>query len=115
MVVDEYGDIQGIVTMADILEEIVGEFTTDPQNKNEEFKKESDNCYLVNGNANIRDLNKALNWKISSKSAKTVNGLILEHLGDIPETETQININNYTLEVVDGDANHIHSVRIKQA
>ena len=115
LVVDEYGDIQGIVTMADILEEIVGEFTTDPQNKNEEFKKESDNCYLVNGNVNIRDLNKALNWKISSKSAKTVNGLILEHLGDIPETETQININNYTLEVVDGDANHIHSVRIKQA
>jgi Mg2+/Co2+ transporter CorB len=115
LVVDEYGDIQGIVTLADILEEIVGEFTTDPQNKNEEFKKESDNCYLVNGNANIRDLNKALNWKIPSKSAKTVNGLILEHLGDIPETETQININNYTLEVVDGDANHIHSIRIKQA
>jgi Mg2+/Co2+ transporter CorB len=115
LVVDEYGDIQGIVTMADILEEIVGEFTTDPQNKNEEFKKESDHCYVVNGNANIRDLNKALNWKIPSKNAKTVNGLILEHLGDIPETETQININNYTLEVVDGDANHIHSIRIKQA
>ena len=114
LVVDEYGDIQGIVTMADILEEIVGEFTTDPTNRNEEFKKESANCFLVNGNANIRDLNKVLNWKIPSKSAKTINGLILEYLGDIPNPETQININNYTIEVIDGDANHIHSVRIKK-
>ena len=115
LVVDEYGDIQGIVTLADILEEIVGEFTTAPVNKNEDFKKEENDCYVVNGNANIRDLNKALNWKIPSKGAKTVNGLILEYLGDIPRAETQININNYKFEVVDSDTNHIHSVRIKQA
>jgi Mg2+/Co2+ transporter CorB len=114
LVVDEYGDIQGIVTMADILEEIVGEFTTDPTNKNEEFRKESDNCFLVNGNANIRDLNKALNWKIPSSNAKTINGLILEHLGDIPEPKTRINISNYSLEVIAGNENFIHSVRIKK-
>ena len=114
LVVDEYGDIQGIVTMADILEEIVGEFTTDPTNKNEEFRKESDNCFLVNGNANIRDLNKALNWKIPSSNAKTINGLILEHLGDIPEPKTRINISDYSLEVIAGNENFIHSVRIKK-
>ena len=114
LVVDEYGDIQGIVTLADILEEIVGEFTTVPVNKNEDFKKETNNCYLVNGNANIRDLNKALNWEIPSKTAKTVNGLILEYLGDIPKAETEININNYKFEVVNSDTNHIHSIRIKK-
>ena len=114
LVVDEYGDIQGIVTLADILEEIVGEFTTVPVNKNEDFKKETNNCYLVNGNANIRDLNKALNWEIPSKAAKTVNGLILEYLGDIPKAETEININNYKFEVVNSDTNHIHSIRIKK-
>jgi len=114
LVVDEYGDIQGIVTLADILEEIVGEFTTVPLNKNEDFKKETNNCYLVNGNANIRDLNKALNWEIPSKAAKTVNGLILEYLGDIPKAETEININNYKFEVVNSDTNHIHSIRIKK-
>ena len=114
LVVDEYGDIQGLVTLADILEEIVGEFTTDPLDKDEEFIAEAKNCYLVNGNANIRDLNKALNWQVPTKGAKTVNGLILEYLGDIPESDTQIKINNYSLEVMESDANHVQSVRMRK-
>tara|TARA_B110000008_G_scaffold190795_1_gene189537 strand:+ start:28 stop:708 length:681 start_codon:yes stop_codon:yes gene_type:complete len=114
LVVDEYGDIQGLVTLADILEEIVGEFTTDPLDKDEEFIAEAKNCYLVNGNANIRDLNKALNWQVPTRGAKTVNGLILEYLGDIPESDTQIKINNYSLEVMESDANHVQSVRMRK-
>ena len=74
IVVDEYGDIQGIVTLSDILEEIVGEFTTVPDKVSEEFKKESANSYIVNGNSNIRDLNKSIKWDIPSKGAKTING-----------------------------------------
>jgi len=112
MVVDEYGDIQGIVTLGDILEEIVGEFTTAPEKSAEDYTKESDYSYLVDGAANIRDLNKSINWKIPSKGAKTINGLILEHLGDIPTTNTKININNYSFEVIESDPNHVHSVRI---
>ena len=112
IVVDEYGDIQGIVTLSDILEEIVGEFTTVPEKINEEFKKESANSYIVNGNSNIRDLNKSIKWDIPSKGAKTINGLILEYLGDIPNQGKYLEIENYFFEVIDCDSNHIHSVRV---
>ena len=63
---------------------------------------------------NIRDLNKALNWQVPTRGAKTVNGLILEYLGDIPESDTQIKINNYSLEVMESDANHVQSVRMRK-
>ena len=111
IVVDEYGDIQGIVTLSDILEEIVGEFTTVPEAE-EEYTKENDNSYIVSGNANIRDLNKSIKWEIPSNGAKTVNGLIVEHLGDIPKAETDVNISNYSFKVIESDSNHIHSVKI---
>ena len=113
IVVDEYGDIQGIVTLSDILEEIVGEFTTVPEAE-EEYTKENDNSYIVSGNANIRDLNKSIKWEIPSNGAKTVNGLIVEHLGDIPKAETDVNINNYSFKVIESDSNHIHSVKINK-
>ena len=112
IVVDEYGDIQGIVTLSDILEEIVGEFTTVPDKVSEEFTKESTNSYIVNGNSNIRDLNKSIEWDIPSKGAKTINGLILEHLGDIPNQGKYLEIEDYFFEVIDCDSNHIHSVRV---
>ena len=113
IVVDEYGDIQGIVTLSDILEEIVGEFTTVPEAE-EEYTKENDNSYIVSGNANIRDLNKSIKWEIPSNGAKTVNGLIVEHLGDIPKAETDVNISNYSFKVIESDSNHIHSVKINK-
>ena len=112
IVVDEYGDIQGIVALSDILEEIVGEFTTVPDKENEEFQKENANSYIVNGNSNIRDLNKSIKWNIPSKGAKTINGLILEHLGDIPNQGKYLEIEDYFFEVIDSDSNHIHSVRV---
>ena len=113
IVVDEYGDIQGIITLSDILEEIVGEFTTVPEAE-EEYTKENDNSYIVSGNANIRDLNKSIKWEIPSNGAKTVNGLIVEHLGDIPKAKTDVNINNYSFKVIESDSNHIHSVKINK-
>ena len=113
IVVDEYGDIQGIVTLSDILEEIVGEFTTVPEAE-EEYTKENDNSYIVSGNANIRDLNKSIKWEIPSNGAKTVNGLIVEHLGDIPKAKTDVDINNYSFKVIESDSNHIHSVKINK-
>ena len=113
IVVDEYGDIQGIVTLSDILEEIVGEFTTVPEAE-DEYTREDDNSYIVSGNANIRDLNKSIKWEIPSNDAKTVNGLIVEHLGDIPKAETDVNISNYSFKVIESDSNHIHSVKIKK-
>ena len=113
IVVDEYGDIQGIVTLSDILEEIVGEFTTVPEAE-EEYTKENDNSYIVSGNANIRDLNKSIKWEIPSNGAKTVNGLIVEHLGDIPKARTDVNISNYSFKVIESDSNHIHSVKINK-
>ena len=99
--------------MSDILEEIVGEFTTVPE-ANEEYTKESDNSYIVSGNANIRDLNKSIKWEIPSNGAKTVNGLIVEHLGDIPKAKTDVNISNYSFKVIESDSNHIHSVKINK-
>ena len=113
IVVDEYGDIQGIVTLSDILEEIVGEFTTVPEAE-DEYTREDDNSYIVSGNANIRDLNKSIKWEIPSNGAKTVNGLIVEHLGDIPKAETDVNISNYSFKVIESDSNHIHSVKINK-
>ncbi|MEQ9564173.1 MAG: CBS domain-containing protein, partial [Woeseiaceae bacterium] len=75
MVVDEYGDIQGIVTLEDILEEIVGEFTTDPGNGDQEIVRDGENAFLVSGGANIRDLNRIMNWKLPTSGPKTLNGL----------------------------------------
>ena len=85
LVVDEYGDIQGLVTLEDILEEIVGEFTTDPADDDADVVRERDDCYLIDGSTNIRELNRVMNWQLPTNGAKTLNGLVLEILETIPE------------------------------
>jgi len=112
LVVDEYGDIQGIVTLEDILEEIVGEFTTDPADQIEEVVRESPDSYLVSGTANIRELNRTQGWKLPTDGPKTLNGLIVEMLETIPEPSTCVKINGYPLEIVASDDNRIRTVRI---
>lgn len=113
LVVDEYGDIQGIVTLEDILEEIVGEFTTDPAaSTDEHIVRESPTSYLVSGTANIREMNRVMNWELPTDGPKTLNGLIVEYLETIPETGTGLKIGGYPIEIVASDENRVQQARI---
>jgi Mg2+/Co2+ transporter CorB len=99
MVVDEYGEIIGLITMANILEEIVGEFTTDdPENK--DIRMQADGSCIVDGSVNIRMLNRTMNWNFSTNKAKTISGLVIEHLEDIPQVKAKLNIDGYSIEVL---------------
>ena len=114
MVVDEYGDIQGIVTLEDILEEIVGEFTTDPADEESDVVQIGVDTYLVDAAANIRELNRSQKWELPTDGPKTLNGLIVELLETIPKPTTCLKINGYPIEIVESDDNRIRSVRVGQ-
>jgi len=111
MVVDEYGDIQGIVTLEDILEEIVGEFTTDSANAESDVVSDGD-AFIVDATANIRDLNRSQNWELPTDGPKTLNGLIIELLETIPPQKACLKENGYPIEMVAEDDNRIRSVKI---
>ncbi len=111
-VVDEYADIQGIVTLEDILEEIVGEFTTVPQSEVSDVVKEGANAYLVSGTVNLRDLNRLQGWDLPTDGPKTLNGLILELLETIPAPGTRLEIRGYPIQIVETEGNRIRSARI---
>jgi Mg2+/Co2+ transporter CorB len=110
--VDEYGDIQGMITMDEILEEIVGEFSVQAPAIVQDVYKQADDSYMVNGLASIRDLNKSMGWDLPVDGPKTINGLILERLEDIPEIGTTMLIDNYPIEVVQTKDAAVRMVRI---
>ena len=113
LVVDEYGSIQGLVTLEDILEEIVGQFTTDSPTRNLGIHKQSDNSYLIDGNTHIRDINRALDWELPVDGPKTLNGLILEHMEIIPQNGTSLMVDNYTIEIMRSTNNAVQTARVQ--
>jgi Mg2+/Co2+ transporter CorB len=113
LVVDEYGDIQGLVTLEDILEEIIGDFTTSMSpDYHKEAIAQQDGSFLVDGSANIRELNKELEWKFPIDGPKTLNGLIIEYLEEIPENNISLRLAGYPVEIVEINDNMIKTVRI---
>ena len=112
-VVDEYGTIQGLVTLEDILEEIVGEFTTDFQAFNVDIIRQEDGSFIIDGSATIRDINRELGWELPADGPKTLNGLALERLETMPEPGMTLKLDNYTLEITQITDNAVKSVRVK--
>ncbi len=115
LVVDEYGDIQGIATLEDILEEIVGEFTTDFAASMPEISPADDGTYLIDGMAVLRDINRALGWDLPTNGPKTLNGLVLEHLEAIPENNLCIRLDDYLIETLQIKDNVIKTLKIARA
>jgi Mg2+/Co2+ transporter CorB len=112
-VVNEYGDIEGLVTLEDILEEIVGEFTTDPATvTHRDIHPERPGVFIVNASATIRALNRALQWHLPTDGPKTINGLLLEQLETIPDPGTTLKVGGYQFEVLQIADNAIRTVRV---
>lgn len=115
LVVNEYGDIQGLVTLEDILEEIVGEFTSDPYATVSDVYPQADGTYLVDGSTNIRDLNRMMHWDLPTDGPKTLNGLILEYLETIPAPGTSLRLAGYPIDIIQTTENAVKMVKINPA
>jgi len=113
LVVDEYGDIQGLVTLEDILEEIVGEFTSAPATLHKDVHQEADGSYVVNGAVNARVLNRTLGWNLPTSGPRTLNGLILEYLETIPRPGTVLRLGELQVEILQTAENSVKTARIR--
>ncbi len=111
IVVDEYGVMQGIVTLEDLLEEIVGEFTSNLSTDADDITHQPDGSYVIDGTTTIRDINKALKWELPTDGPKTLNGLLLEQLESFPEAQVGVSIDRYRFEIIEMKGNLIQSVR----
>jgi Mg2+/Co2+ transporter CorB len=114
LIVDEYGDIQGLVTLEDILEEIVGELSNDVAPEHSDVEPEHLNSsYVVNASANVRALNRMMNWTLPTNGGKTLNGLILEQLETIPESGATLTLGDYAIEILQTSENVVNKVRVR--
>jgi Mg2+/Co2+ transporter CorB len=113
LVVDEYGDIQGLVTLDDILEEIVGEFTAESRTRTREIRLLEDGNYLVDGAVSLRNLNRNMDWNLPENEASTLNGLLLEELGEIPSGKASLKIGMHIMTILEIKENVIGKVLVK--
>jgi len=113
IVVNEYGVILGIITLQDVLEEVIGEFTTDPSDSSPDIQKKEDGSLLISANITIRELNRSLNWSLPTSGPKTLNGLIMEYLEAIPEPGTSLKLYDHPIEIIQMESNAIKLIKIK--
>ncbi|OOZ37007.1 HlyC/CorC family transporter [Solemya velesiana gill symbiont] len=113
LVVDEYGDVLGLITLGDLLEEIVGEFTTDPSDSIQDVQPQEDGSFLVAGNANVKELVRTLHWELPINGPRTINGLITEYLEAIPEPGTSLLLEGYPVEILLTQDNAVRMIRIE--
>ena len=114
LVVDEYGGIQGLITLEDVLEEIVGDLSGQDQQQHADIQPQDDGSQIIDGSASIRELNKLLGWHLPSEGPKTLNGLVTEALESIPDSPVCLKIGPYRLEILESGDNRVKSVRIWQ-
>ncbi len=112
-IIDEYGNIQGLVTLEDILEEIVGDFTSDPSSNEEIIPTSNKNIFIIDGGVHIREINQTLDINLISKEAKTINGFILEHIENLPEIDDIINIQGHTFKILENLDNAVKTVHLE--
>ena len=115
VVVDEFGAVKGIVTLEDILEEIVGEFTTDLADSNRDIFAQEDGSYLIDGGTSIRDINRTLSWQLDSESANTLNGILMEVLQSIPDASVGVKLDGYYAEILQVKDNVFRTVKMWEA
>jgi Mg2+/Co2+ transporter CorB len=113
LVVDEYGDLRGLVTLEDILEEIVGEFTSDPGTLHNDIHRDTDGSFVVSGTIQVRVLNRTLGWTLPTGGPRTLNGLILELLEMIPEPGTSLRLGELAVEILQVADNAVKTARLK--
>jgi Mg2+/Co2+ transporter CorB len=113
LVVDEYGDFQGLITLADLLEEIVGEFTTDPADSYPDIHRAEDGSLMIDCSISIRELNRAMRWDLPTRGPKTLNGLILEYLETIPQPGTSLMLYEHPLEIIQADDTAVKTVKYR--
>ena len=115
MVVDEYGEVQGIATLVDLLEEIVGEFATDSsEHEREEITELGEQWYAIDGSTSIRDINRELHWRLPTDGPKTLNGLMVEFLESIPDALVSFQLSNYRFELMQLGENRIKTAKVKR-